>query len=170
MRPGRLLPWFLGAAACVPIGESGRRAKVAGDSGLFPAVPGDIAINPHNLIANATFEDGTSLPWTSSFSDPARGEVGVVDGALCLRIDNRGNNNWDAQVRHRGLTMQAGHLYRISFRAFATQPTQIRPKVGMQGPPFDEYWFQEIKVDQSPRKYSAKFKKSGPDDPSAELT
>ncbi len=171
MRLARLLPWLIGIAACVPIGETRRNEGASGgNSDEFAAVPGDIAINPHNLIANATFEDGTSLPWTPSFSDPARGEVGVVDGALCLRIDNRGNNNWDAQVRHREMTIQAGHLYRISFRAFASQPTQIRPKVGMQGPPFAEYWFQEIKVDQTPHRYTGKFKKSGTDDPSAEFT
>jgi len=171
MTAARLLPWFLGVAACVPIGET-RRNGGAGDSVAdeFAAVPGDLAINPHNLIANATFEDGSSLPWTSSFSDPARGEVGVVDGALCLRIDNRGNNNWDAQVRHREMTIQSGHLYRISFVAYASQPTQIRPKVGMQGPPFGEYWFQEIKVDQTPHRFTSKFKKNGPDDPSAEFT
>jgi len=171
MTAARLLPWFLGVAACVPIGETRRGGGASeGVADEFAAVPGDIAINPHNLIANATFEDGSSLPWTSSFSDPARGEVGVVDGALCLRIDNRGNNNWDAQVRHREMTIQTGHLYRISFVAFSSQPTQIRPKVGMQGPPFGEYWFQEIKVDQTPRRFTAKFKKNGPDDPSAEFT
>jgi len=171
MKAARLLPWLLGVAACVPIGETRRNEGASsGATDEFAAVPGDIAINPHNLIANATFEDGSSLPWTSSFTDPARGEVGVDEGALCLRIDNRGKNSWDAQLRHREMTIQAGHLYRISFRAYATQPTQIRPKVGMQGPPFAEYWFQEIKIDQTRRRYTGKFKKNGPDDPSAELT
>jgi endoglucanase len=170
VRTHGLLPWVLGVAACVPVGESRRTAGGAGDGSEFAAVPGDIAINPHNLIANATFADGTSLPWTSSFSDPAHGEVAVVDGALCLRIDNRGRNNWDAQVRHREMTIQAGHAYRVSFVAYASQPTHIRPKVGMQGPPFGEYWFEEIAIDQTPRRYHAKFRKSGADDPSAEFT
>jgi endoglucanase len=139
MQPGRrLLPWLLGIAACVPIGE-GKRSPSHSEGSEFPAVPGDLAINPHNLIANATFADGKSLPWTSSFTEPARGEVAVVDGALCLRIDNRGTNAWDAQVRHREMTIQKGHLYHISFVAYASQPTHIRPKVGMQGPPFAEY-------------------------------
>jgi len=159
----------MGFAACVPIGE-GKRSPSPSVSSEFPAVPGDIAINPHNLIANATFGDGTSLPWTSSYSEPARGEVAVVDGALCLRIDNRGNNNWDAQVRHREMTIQKGHLYHISFVAFASQPTHIRPKVGMQGPPFGEYWFEEIAIDQTPKRFHGKFRKSGADDPSAEFT
>jgi len=170
VRAGRLLPWLLGATACVSIGESRRSDQSsAGEGGEFAAVPGDISINPHNLIANATFEEGTSLPWTSSFSDPARGEVGVVNGALCLRVDDRGNNNWDAQVRHREMTIQAGHLYHISFRAFASQPTRIRPKVGMQGPPYGEYWFEDFAIDQTPRRYRGKFRKNGKDDPSAEL-
>src|ERR1035437_1751098 len=110
MKIVRLLPWCFGVAACVPIGGNTRRSEVAGGSSdEFAAVPGDIAINPHNLIANATFEDGTSLPWTSSFTEPAQGAVGIEDGALCLRIDNRGEHAWDAQVRHREMTIQAGH-------------------------------------------------------------
>jgi endoglucanase len=169
MKPGRLLPCLFGVAACVPIGTRPDDRPSGGDSIESPAVPGDIAISPHNLIANATFASGTSLPWTSSFSDPAEGEVGVVDGALCLRIDNRGFNNWDAQVRHREMVIQAGHLYHISFRAFATQRTRIRPKVGMQGPPFAEYYFNEIQLDETPRRFTGKFRKSGQDDPSAEF-
>jgi endoglucanase len=170
MRTGRLLPCVFGIAACVPIGETRRDERPsAGDSAESAAVPGDIAISPHNLIANATFEDGTSLPWTSSFTSPANGEVGVVDGALCLRIDNRGYNNWDAQVRHREMVIQSGHRYTISFRAFATQPTNIRPKVGMQGPPYAEYWFDEIKIDETPRRFTGKFRKSSGDDPGAEF-
>src|ERR1019366_1216113 len=150
MKIAGLLPWCIGVAACVPIGENTRRSEgtvSGGVSGEFAGVPGDIAISPHNLIANATFEDGNSLPWTSSFTSPANGEVGGVKGALCLRIDNRGYNNWDAQVRPREMVLQAGHRYTISFRAFATQPTSVRPKVGMQGPPYAEYWFDEIKLD-----------------------
>jgi endoglucanase len=170
MRPSGLLPLVVGLAACVPIGEAKRDKLGGGDTDEFAAVPGDLGINPHNLIANATFSDGTSLPWTSSFSDPAKGEVAVVDGALCVRIDNRGVNSWDAQIRHREMVIQAGHRYRISFRAYATQPTHIRPKVGMQGPPFAEYWFQELAVDPTPRRFTGKFSKNGQDDPTAEFT
>jgi len=173
MKIAGLLPWCIGVAACVPIGENTRRSEgtvSGGVSGEFAGVPGDIAMSPHNLIANATFEDGTSLPWTSSFTEPAQGEVGVEDGALCLRVDNRGEHAWDAQVRHREMTIQAGHQYFISFRAWASQPTQIRPKVGMQGPPYGEYWFEETKIDEAPRRFKGKFRKSGQDDPSAEFT
>jgi endoglucanase len=167
---GLLVAAALGITACVPIGEAKRDSKVGGDTEEFAAVPGDLALNPHNLIANATFADGSSLPWTSSFTEPAKGEVSVIDGALCVRIDNRGQNAWDAQVRHREMVIQAGHRYHISFRAYASQPTHVRPKVGMQGPPFAEYWFQDLAIDSTPRKFSGNFRKSGQDDPTAELT
>lgn len=170
MRPRGLLPLIVATAACVPIGEAKQDTPTGGDSEEFAAVPGDLGLNPHNLILNATFSDGTSLPWTSSFTAPAGGEVAVVDGALCVRIDNPGNNNWDAQIRHREVVIQAGHRYHVSFRAYATQPAHIRPKVGMQGPPFAEYWFQELAVDKTPRRFTGKFVKNGQSDPTAELT
>ena len=155
--PTLLLPLAVG---CVPFGA-------------HTAPPGrgteDLALSPHNLIANATFADGSSLPWTSSFTAPADGSASVVDGALCLEITNRGKNNWDAQLRHREMTLQKGHKYSLSFVAYATQPTAIRAKVGMQGPPYAEYWFQEIQLDKTSRKFKDHFRKSGPDDPSAEF-
>ncbi len=171
--PALLLPLAVG---CVPIGARtappgrGSESDDSAGSGAGAAGTEDLALSPHNLIANATFADGTSLPWTSSFTAPAAGSASVVDGALCLEVTNRGRDNWDAQLRHREMTIQKGHKYSISFVAYATQPTTIRPKVGMQGPPYAEYWFQEIKLDTTPRRFKAHFRKSGPDDPTAEFT
>ena len=139
--PALLLPLAVG---CVPIGARtappGRGSEGGGSpsSEYGAASTDDIALSPHNLIANATFADGTSLPWTSSFTAPGDGSASVVDGALCLQVTNRGRDNWDAQLRHREMTIQKGHKYSLSFVAYATQPTTIRPKVGMQGPPYAE--------------------------------
>jgi endoglucanase len=163
------------AVGCVPIGAKtappgrGSESDDSVGSGSGAAGSEDLALSPHNLVANATFADGTSLPWTSSFTAPGSGSASVVDGALCLEVTNRGRGNWDAQLRHREMTIQKGHKYSLSFVAYATQPTTIRPKVGMQGPPYAEYWFQEIKLDTTPRRFKAHFRKSGPDDPTAEF-
>jgi len=63
MRIGRLLPCVFGIAACVPIGETRRDERPsAGDSAESAAVPGDIAISPHNLIANATISYNPQSP------------------------------------------------------------------------------------------------------------
>ena len=123
----------------------------------------------HNLLANSTFEGGKSVPWTSSFTAPASGEVLVNDGALCLRIDDKGANNWDAQLRHRDMVIMRGREYTVSFRAWASAPTTARPKVGMAGPPYAEYWADTIELGTEPRSFQAGFSMKGKDDPTAEL-
>jgi endoglucanase len=125
--------------------------------------------SPHNLIANGSFEDGTSLPWTSSFTAPAEGEATVVDGALCLDIRNAGSNRWDAQLRVREMVIQKGHEYSVRFRAYSDKPTRARPKLGMSGPPYAEYWADTIELDTEPRAFSAKLIMKDKDDPTAEL-
>ena len=162
------------AVACVPLGARTAPPGRGSDNNdsTNPGAdnnPDGLALSVHNLIANATFADGTSLPWTSSFTAPAAGSSSVADGALCLEITNRGRDNWDAQLRHREMIIQRGHKYSLSYVAYATQATTIRAKVGMQGPPYAEYWFEEDHIDTTPRRFKGRFRKSGPDDPTAEF-
>src|SRR5262249_3649830 len=105
-----------------------------------PATAPDIGLAGHNPVANATFDDGTSLPWMTSFSAPGDGKASVDDGALCLHIGNKGTNAWDAQVRHREMVIKKGHKYTVHFKAYSSAPTKVRPKLGMIGPPYIEHW------------------------------
>jgi len=123
----------------------------------------------HNLLANGTFEGGKSIPWSSSFTAPGSGEVAADDGALCLRIDHAGSNNWDAQLRIREMVLQRGREYSVSFKAWASAATHARPKVGMAGPPYAEYWADTIELGKEPRTFRAGFVMKGKDDPTAEL-
>jgi endoglucanase len=123
----------------------------------------------HNLIANGTFEGGVSLPWTSSFTAPAEGDSEVVDGALCLTVRHLGVNRWDAQLRVREMVIVDGHDYSVSFRAWSSKPTRVRPKVGMAGPPYAEYWADTIELDGTPRLFNARFSMKEQDDPTAEF-
>ena len=123
----------------------------------------------NNLLRNSDFEEGVSLPWTTSFSDPATGKAAVTKGALCLNVDRKGTNPWDAQVRHREMVMKKGHTYTIEFVAYASKPTKVRPKVGMSGPPYAEYWASTIELDDKPRRFVGSFKMGGSDDPTAEF-
>jgi endoglucanase len=84
-------------------------------------------------------------------------------------VRNRGNNRWDAQLRHRQMVIQRGHRYRIQFRAWADQPTRVRPKLGMAGPPYAEYWADTIELGPSPKTFSAELLMQHADDPTAEL-
>ncbi len=123
----------------------------------------------HNLLANATFDDGSSLPWTSSFTAPGAGQAQVEDGSFCLEVTDKGKNNWDAQVRHREMVIQRGHTYTVYFVAWSTKPTRVRPKVGMAGPPYAEYWTDTIELTPTPRSFADTFTMSGKDDPTAEF-
>jgi endoglucanase len=123
----------------------------------------------HNLLRNGTFDGGLSLPWSASFSAPAEGDSNVVDGALCLDVRKPGKNRWDAQLRHRQLVIQRGHHYRVRFTAWSDRPMRVRPKLGMAGPPYAEYWADSIALGPAPQVFSAELSMLRADDPTAEL-
>lgn len=123
-----------------------------------------------SLLRNASFGDGSSLPWLTSFSAPATGSTDVQDGALCLTMEDKGTNAWDAQLVQRPLVIQQGHSYTVDFRAWATAPTTIRPKVGMAGPPYAEYWAARLDVGAEPQRFQGTFTMGAADDKTAEFT
>ncbi len=135
------------------------------DDGEPPVIEGD-----RNLLANGQFDDGSRDPWMVSLMPPARGTAAVKDGALCLQIDERGYNSYDAQLRHRHLPLIEGRKYRVSFTARANRKTQLRPKVGMVGPPYTEYWAAQVEIGPEPKTFSGHFLMRGGDDKTAELT
>ncbi|HKP61254.1 MAG TPA: glycoside hydrolase family 9 protein [Polyangiales bacterium] len=123
----------------------------------------------HNLLANATFDNGISLPWSTSFTIPATGDSSIQNDAFCVRVTEAGKNRWDAQFRHREMVIQRGHHYRVSFKAWADKPTRVRPKLGMAGPPYAEYWADSIELGPKPQTFTAQFTMAHADDPTAEL-
>jgi len=167
------------SASCLPTagsGQGGQQLRRRG-SPRFPAgqvgVPAytgpERAISKHNLVANANFNDGTSLPWTVSFTAPGDGRASIVNDALCIEVSNRGANNWDAQLRHREMSIEPGRTYSITFKAYASAQTKMRAKIGMSGPPYREYWVQDLKLDETPRTFTGQFTMRGETDPTAEF-
>ncbi|MCL6479850.1 MAG: glycoside hydrolase family 9 protein [Peptococcaceae bacterium] len=96
--------------------------------------------NSGNLLKNSYFDGKASLPWHISQSDEKNAYTRVENGEYIIHIENGGVNRWDVQVRHREFTIEKGHTYRVSFKARATKDCQIYAKIGMQGPPYTEYW------------------------------
>lgn len=123
-----------------------------------------------NLLKNSTFDNGRSIPWTDSFTSPGSGKTFIRDKTYCLQIDNPGKNRWDAQIRHREMVIQKGHTYYVKYRAWATRKTKMRPKVGMAGPPYTEYWHKTVEIDAEPRTFEASFTMKDEDDATAEFT
>lgn len=167
LRTSTIVPVLILASLSLATGcrkKGGTGASDASAQGQSAALP-----SGGNLVKNADFEDGTSLPWTSSFTQPADGEASVQAGAYCLRVDDAGSNPWDAQVRHREMVIQNGHTYTVSFRVWADKPTKLRAKVGMSGPPYKEYWTGNVDVGQAPQTVQGTFTMRSDDDPTAEF-
>lgn len=148
---------LLAAHGCTTVGA-------AGEGEAAPSGPG----KGGNLIKNADFESGSSLPWTPSFTPPAKGDAVVENGWYCLKVEHKGSSPWDAQVRHREMIIQQGHTYTISFKIKADQPTRLRTKIGMAGPPFTEYWVETLNIGPEPQQITGRFTMQQPDDPTAE--
>ena len=164
---------LLAASLLVAVAASGCSKHHGRKGGATPAYVGAADATPqreHSLIKNVDFNDGTSLPWTLSFSDPAKGFAAVENGAYCLHVDNKGVNKWDAQVRHREMVIQKGHTYSLTFKIWGDQKTRASVKVGMVGPPFREYWVHVIPIDTQPTTITDKFTMNYDDDPTAEFT
>jgi len=123
----------------------------------------------NNLLKASDFNDGRSVPWTTSFTAPADGSAEVKQGAYCVHVKHAGTKRWDAQFRHREMVIEHGHEYRVKFRAWATTATKARLKVGMSGPPYLEYWSAVIDLSTAPQEYGGNFSMSQKDDATAEF-
>jgi endoglucanase len=139
-----------------------------------PPKNGSPGVNPpplsgHNLIGKETFKDGKSLPWTTSFTQPADGQAAVENGELCVTVTNIGKDRWDAQLRNRDLAIVKGHTYSVQFTMHATQKTRAYVKIGMAGPPYSEYWSQALDLEPGRQTFKGVFQMQAPDDGSPEL-
>lgn len=152
------------ALSCTP--RSSAPVASGGDGETSSAT---VASAGGNLLKASTFDDGVSVPWTTSFTAPADGGAEVQDGALCVTVKAKGTNNWDAQFRHREMVIERGHTYTVAFKAWASADTKARPKVGMSGPPYAEYWNATIDIGTEPKRYEGAFTMGQADDATAEF-
>lgn len=139
-------------------------------SGLAEAfAPLQVAPSSHNLVKKPSFPTPKSLPWGTSFTRPGEGDGSVESGLFCLRVDNAGTHPWDAQFRHREMTLQHGHTYAVRFKIGATVPTTVMSKLAMSGPPYKSYWQTAIDLDGDPKVIDTTFTMTMADDPTAEF-
>ncbi len=153
-------------AALLAVGVS---ACIAPQSGMRPGASAARFTESNNLLGNAHFDGGGYLPWSVSFTSPGEARGQVEGGAFCMQVDHAGTNRWDAQMRHRDMVIQRGRSYTVQFKAWASAPMRVRPKVGMAGPPYAEYWADTVELTTEPQTFSAEFLMKGGDDPTAEL-
>jgi endoglucanase len=126
-------------------------------------------LSGHDLLENSDFASGKYVPWTTSFTAPGNGRAFVKDAQFCVEVTNKGVNPWDAQARHRGMTIEKGHTYSLAFTAHATRPTKMKAKIGMAGPPYAEYWTDTVELGTRPQAFVGTFAMTAADDATAEL-
>lgn len=122
-----------------------------------------------NLVHNADFDGGVSLPWTTSFTAPGRGAARARSGAFCVTVEAGGANPWDAQFRHRAMVAEQGHDYTLQFRIWSNKVGMARVKWGMSGPPYAEYFHRDVPLSPEPKTVSYSFRMNAPTDPTVEL-
>ncbi len=128
-----------------------------------------VAPSAHNLVKNSSFPTLRSLPWGTSFTKPGDGDGGVESGMFCLGVKNAGIHAWDAQFRHREMTLQQGHKYSVRFKIASTLPTTVTAKLAMSGPPYKSYWQTVIDLEGDAKIVDSSFAMALADDPTAEF-
>jgi polyhydroxybutyrate depolymerase len=133
-----------------PSFASGEIARFFGTLGRVPHVAGT------SLIGNQSFDHGLE-PWQVSFSGNAKGKSRVEGGALCVTLDDAGENPWDAQIQYPDLKPAGGHAYIVDYRLWTSAPTDVRVKLGLVAQPYTEYWMQSVAAAEQPKRVTERF-------------
>lgn len=100
-------------------------------------------------LGQTDFENGVGLPWHVCESQPGKMEFDISGGVYKITIVNPGGasrggeDRWDCQFRHRGLTILSGQTYNVSFEITASNDCTYYTKIGDMGEPYAEDWHGE---------------------------
>lgn len=100
-------------------------------------------------LGQTDFENGVGLPWHVCESAPGKMEFEISGGVYKITIVNPGGaskggeDRWDCQFRHRGLTIVSGNTYKVSFEITASNDCTYYTKIGDMAEPFAEDWHGE---------------------------
>lgn len=114
---------------------------------LLTALPNSVFAG--QLLGQTDFSDGVGLPWHVCESATGKMEFEISDGVYRITIvnpggaSNGGEDRWDCQFRHRGLTIESGKHYTVSFDITASKDCTYYTKIGDLAEPFAEDWHGE---------------------------
>ena len=157
----------LGLVACVPPEGEQPAPNTGTGTAAGPRPKGG------NLIKMSGFDGATFLPWTSSFSQPGEGDAYLENGWFCTKVRNPGTNKWDAQMRHREMTIYKNHKYTLQLKIKADKHTRAQIKIGAQSG-WPEYYVNTLDLTETPQTVVGTFSpgdtmKDGTEDKLAEL-
>lgn len=112
-------------------------------------LPFDFVAYAGQQLGQTNFDDGVGLPWHVCESAPGEMEFTIQDGTYNITIVNPGGaskggeDRWDCQFRHRGLTLESGCTYTVSYDITASNACSYYTKIGDMGEPYAEDWHGE---------------------------
>ncbi len=77
-------------------------------------------------LGEGTFEEGAGLPWHICENGTGSMAFSIANGVYSILIknpggaSNGGDDRWDCQFRHRGLTLTYGNTYRLCYAIYTT--------------------------------------------------
>ncbi|MBQ3968230.1 MAG: glycoside hydrolase family 9 protein [Lachnospiraceae bacterium] len=115
----------------------GKRIITAVLAGLLAIGPfGSMIAQAGQQLGQTDFDDGVGLPWHIVESEPAKMEFELKDGKYYITIVNPGGasrggeDRWDCQFRHRGLSIVSGHQYKVHYEITASNAGKYYTKIG----------------------------------------
>lgn len=128
----------------------------------------------NDLLYERTFDEGLCYPWHTCEDTGGVCDFDVKDGAMVLKITDPGQNEWSCQMRHRGITLEQGHEYKVRFKVWSNKSgVRVYAKIGQQGEPYKDYWtnnYNKIQLSTSPQVIEATFRMNDPTDETCEFT
>ncbi len=100
------------------------------------AAPGLKYVFAGEQLGENDFDDGKGLPWHIVESATGEMEFEIADGVYRITIvnpggaSNGGEDRWDCQFRHRGLTIVQGHNYHVHYEIKASNTGKYYTKIG----------------------------------------
>lgn len=98
-------------------------------------------------LGHGDFNDGAGLPWHICESATGTMKFDISEGCYNILItnpgglSNNGEGRWDCQFRHRGLTIESGHTYRLTYSVWTDDSNaKIYAKIGDMTDDDKELW------------------------------
>lgn len=112
-----------------------------------PAVPEKPA--GENLMVNGDFASGED-GWVKAVTAPGEAEVSFAENKAVYHIENVGTEDWNVQLKQKGITLEQGKKYRITFRAASTKARTI--KLAMLSQSYTWYGGEDILLEENQEK------------------
>ncbi len=110
------------------------------DAPKQPEQPTDV-----NMLKNGDFSSG-SEGWENAVTAPGAAEVSFKDNKAVHNITNVGEQDWHVQLMQRGIRLEQGKKYRVSFKASSTKTRTI--KLAMLSTAYNWYGGKDISLEE----------------------